>query len=487
MWLSFIEWVFIKNNEITVKQKHILRARYPSEGERISSTELSVKSFKDMEGFSKATIDREVEKVREYWGVRDDIAGAYNEPLQNWLQQKFIEYKKTLISSDSSPEYIAICELQGRSILLQQPVEPEQILDVPMSEEHDELSGEFQQELAARQNAIGLEYPEGVVPLNSKFYMELDNILEQCQQTIIHSSALLRIQAPGQMGKTSLLARIVDYAECLDYRIARVDLQCADLSTLQNLDSLLQWLCQEVCDRLGLEIVVAENWKNGGGSKRACTKFFQEHLLRDIDRPLLLSLDNLERIFENPTVGDDFGSWLRSRHDERTTIWGQLRIIILHTWYIESQTPHNSPFNVGRVIRLPELTIDRVQKLAHLHGLDWDNLQTQQLTELVGLHPFLIRFALYHIAIGKTSLAVILERGHLADGLFNDSLQRYWRYLERYPELGKIMAQVVKSETPSRIISTLIEQLQDAGLVKHDGDLVLPANQLYRLYFRNRL
>ena len=334
---------------------------------------------------------------------------------------------------------------------------------------------------------LGLEYPEGVMPLNSKFYMDLDNILEQCQQTIIHPSALLRIQAPRQMGKTSLLVRIVDYAEGLNYRIARVDLQCADLSILQNLDSLLQWLCQEVCDRLDLEIVVAENWENGGGSKRACTKFFQQHLLKDIDRPLLLSLDNLERIFESPTVGDDFGSWLRSRHDEKTIIWGQLRIIILHTWYIESQTPNNSPFNVGRVIRLPELTIDRVQKLVHLHGLDWDHLQTQQLTELVGLHPFLIRFALCHVAIGKTSLSAILERGHLADGLFNDHLKRCWRYLERYPELERIMAQVVKSETPSIIISTLIEQLQDAGLVKRDGDLVLPANQLYRLYFRNRL
>jgi AAA-like domain len=337
---------------------------------------------------------------------------------------------------------------------------------------------------------LGLEFPEGVVPLNSKFYMDLDNILEQCQQTIIHPSALLRIQAPRQMGKTSLLARIVDYAEGLDYRIAKVDLQCADLSILQNLDSLLQWLCQEVCDQLDLEIVVAENWKNGGGSIRACMKFFQEHLLRDIDRPLLLSLDNLERIFENPTVGDDFSSCLRSQHEsgQNNIVWSQLRIIILHTWYIKSKTIHNSPFNVGRVIRLPELTTDGVQELVNLHGLDWDNLQTQQLTELVGFHPFLIRFALYHVAIGETSLAAILERGHLADSLFNNHLQRYWRYLERYPELREIMAQIVKSENPSIIIrSTLIEQLQDAGLVKLDGDLVLPANQLYRLYFRNRL
>jgi AAA-like domain len=494
MWLSFIEWVFKNNNEITVKQKNIIRARYPREGKKISSTDLA-KSFKELykdeEGFSKATIDREIEKVRECWELIDDVAGVYRESLQNWLQVKLIEYKETLIFSpdpiehkkslifstvpnDSTAEYIELCTAQ--------------LLDVPMLKVRDELSGEFQQEVAARQNIVGLEYPEGVVPLNSKFYMDLDNILEQCQQTIIHPSALLRIQAPRQMGKTSLLARIVEYAEGLDYRIARVDFQCADLATLQDLDSLLQWLCQEVCDRLGLEIVVAENWKNGGGSKRACTKFFQEHLLKDIDRPLLLSLDNLERIFENPTVGDDFGSWLRSRHEEGkgSILWSQLRIIILHTWYID-QAIHNSPFNVGRVIRLTELTIERVQELVYLHALDWDHRQTQQLTDLVGFHPFLIRLALYHVAIGETSLSEILERGYLADGLYNTHLNRYWRYLERYPELREIMAQVVKSETSSIIRSTLIEQLQDAGLVKRDGDLVLPANQLYRLYFRNRL
>jgi hypothetical protein len=339
------------------------------------------------------------------------------------------------------------------------------------------------------EKASNLEFPEGVMPLNSKFYMEPISALQQCQEAIIHPNALLRIQAPRQMGKTSLLERIVNYAEGLNYRIARIDLREADLATLEDLDLLLQWFCQEVCDRLDLPIVVAENWQNGGGSKSACVKFFEKHLLHTANQPLLLSLDNLDQIFINPLVGDDFASLIRAWHDKTNNTWRQqLRIIILYIWYVEPTVANHSPFNVGCPIDLPELTIDLVGKLVTLYGLEWSKGEIQQLTDLVGFHPFLIRLALYHVATKKTSLAEILDRGHLADSLFNGHLMSHLRYLERQPEeLRQIMAQVVNSESPPTIVSSLLQRLNDAGLVKLDGDRVLPANKLYQLYFSTRL
>lgn len=338
------------------------------------------------------------------------------------------------------------------------------------------------------EKASNLEFPEGVMPLNSRFYMEPFAALKQCQEAIIYPNALLRIQAPRQMGKTSLLERIVNYAEGLNYRIARIDLREADLDTLEDLDLLLKWFCQEVCDRLDLPIVVTENWQNGGGSKSACIKFFEKHLLHAANQPLLLSLDNLDLIFTDPLVGDDFASLVRAWHDKKQPIWGQLRIIILYIWYVEPTVANHSPFNVGCLIDLPELTIDLVGKLATVHGLDWGDREIQQLTDLVGFHPFLIRLAMYHVAIEKTSLAEILDRGHLADGLFNSHFMGYLRYLERQPEgLRQIMAQVVNSESPPTISSSLLQRLNDAGLVKLSGDRVLPANKLYQLYFSTRL
>lgn len=335
---------------------------------------------------------------------------------------------------------------------------------------------------------IGLEFPEGVMPLNSRFYMEPISALKQCQEAIIHPNALLRIQAPRQMGKTSLLERVVNYAEGLNYRIARIDLREADLATLEDLDLLLKWFCQEVCDRLDLPIVVAENWQNGGGSKSACVKFFEKYLLHNNNQPLLLSLDNLDLIFTDPLVGDDFASLLRAWHDKKNHTWGQLRIIILYVWYVEPKVANHSPFNVGCPIDLPELTMDLVEKLVTLYNLDWGEVEIQQLTNLVGFHPFLVRLALYHVATQKTSLAEILDRGHLADGLFNSHFMGHLRYLERQPEeLRQIMAEVVNSEFPPTISSSLLQRLNDAGLVKFSGDRVLPANKLYQLYFSTRL
>jgi hypothetical protein len=83
-----------------------------------------------------------------------------------------------------------------------------------------------------------LESPEEVVPIGSRFYMEPASVLEECREEIVRPKALLRIQAPRQRGKTSLLERIIQYADSFDYRVARVDLHSADLSTLQNLNSL---------------------------------------------------------------------------------------------------------------------------------------------------------------------------------------------------------------------------------------------------------
>jgi hypothetical protein len=179
---------------------------------------------------------------------------------------------------------------------------------------------------------------------------------------------------------------------------------------------------------------------------------------------------------------------VRAWHDKKQLIWGQLRIIILYIWYVEPKVANRSPFNVGCPIDLPELTINLVGKLVALYDLDWGDREIQQLTDLVGFHPFLIRLALYHVAMKRTSLAEILDRGHLADGLFNSHLMGHLRYLERQPEeLRRIMAEVVNSESPPTISSSLLQRLNDAGLVKLNSDRVLPANKLYQLYFSTRL
>ena len=53
-----------------------------------------------------------------------------------------------------------------------------------------------------------LELPRGQVPLNSPFYIERPPTELICFEEILQPGALIRIKAPRQMGKTSLMARI---------------------------------------------------------------------------------------------------------------------------------------------------------------------------------------------------------------------------------------------------------------------------------------
>jgi AAA-like domain len=498
MWLSFIEWVFIKNNEITVKQKHILRARYPSEGERISSTELSVKSFKDMEGFSKATIDREVEKVHKCWGVRDDIAGAYNEPLQNWLQQKFVEYKKTLISSDSSPEYIAICELQSRSLPLQQLVEPEQLLDVPMSEEQDELSGEFQQEVAARQKIVNpitvmkLEQPGGLVSLDSPFYMACNKEFQMSLETIatLDAKGLVRIKSPRQMGKTSLLERILNDCNCKKWRTVKINLQTADSQSLQSTAQFLKWFFQQIISQLKLPIKLSQVWDDSVMTNVNCSEFFEDYLLKSTELPLVLAIDSLDIIFDYRDIANDFLGYLRTWIDDDRRYWPSLRIAIVHTWHYETEKLNRSPLNIGKEIKLPDLTVPQIQNLLHLHALDWNDRNILDLTNLVGGHPYLIRLALYHIANGDTTLSSLLTDAHTGNSIYIKYLQRQEKYITSDRKLIDLMAKVVNRDCPLEIRSIdsgSLVKLQELGLVENRCNAIQPKNQLLKLYFMDRL
>ena len=56
-------------------------------------------------------------------------------------------------------------------------------------------------------------YPNGAVPLGSPFYLERKPVEAQIKQEIRKPGTLIRIKAPREMGKTSLLLRILEFAK----------------------------------------------------------------------------------------------------------------------------------------------------------------------------------------------------------------------------------------------------------------------------------
>nr|MDZ8169743.1 AAA-like domain-containing protein [Nostoc sp. CmiSLP01] len=108
----------------------------------------------------------------------------------------------------------------------------------------------------------------------------------------------------------------------------------------------------------------------------------------------------------------DFFGLLRALHKEakRRDIWKKLQLVLVYS--TEAYVPvdiNQSPFNVGLPVELLEFTHEQVKDLAQRHQLNWSNTEVEKLTELVGGHPFLVRLALYKIALEKINLAEFLQ------------------------------------------------------------------------------
>lgn len=338
---------------------------------------------------------------------------------------------------------------------------------------------------------VAPEFPDGQVGLNSTFYVERPPIESRCYEEILQPASLIRIKAPRQMGKTSLMARILAQAAKQGYRTVILDLSLADGAVLTNLDKFLCWFCASVGRKLQLPNQLDDYWDEELLSSNSnCTVYFEEYLLAQIDTPLALGLDEVDRVFPYPEIAPDFFRLLRNWHEngKNRDIWKQLRLVVAHS--TEVYIPLNinqSPFNVGLPVELPEWSQQQVQELAKRHGLDWSASQVEQLMAMVGGHPFLVRLALYHVARQNITLDQLLQTSPTEAGIYGDHLRRHLANLQENLELKAAFKKVVATEASVNLEPMQVYQLQSMGLVQLQGNDVTPRCNLYRRYFRNCL
>ncbi|OUC15436.1 MAG: hypothetical protein B0A82_06805 [Alkalinema sp. CACIAM 70d] len=92
--------------------------------------------------------------------------------------------------------------------------------------------------------------PGGSVPLSSGLYMERPPIEPDCFREIVQPGALIQIKAPRQMGKTSLMARVLNHAKEQGYEAIPLSFQRADNKLFTDLDGFLRWFCEQIGLRL---------------------------------------------------------------------------------------------------------------------------------------------------------------------------------------------------------------------------------------------
>lgn len=345
------------------------------------------------------------------------------------------------------------------------------------------------------QSEVKLEFPEGPVSLNSPFYVERNPAETDCYEALAQPGALICIKAPKQMGKTSLLNRLLAARKKQGERAVRLNLLQAEKAVFSTLDKFLRWFCSYVTQKLKLASHLDDYWDENRGSIVSCTTYFETHLLEKLNTPLVLALDELDRVFQYPEIAKEFLPMLRSWHEEAKTleIWEQLRIVVAYSTeeYVKLDI-NQSPFNVGLRVELSEFTQEQVKNLAERHKLECDSDEKQHnlvsdIMEMVGGHPYLVRLALYHLARRDVTLEELLRDAPTDAGIYGDHLRRHLETLKKHPQLEAALKEIVLTKEPVRIETMLAYKLYSMGLIKRQGDRCIPRCELYRQYFRERL
>jgi hypothetical protein len=325
------------------------------------------------------------------------------------------------------------------------------------------------------------------------FYLERPAIEKRCYEEIKQPGSLIRIKAPENMGKTWLMNRIVAYARGNGYKTVTLSIKGLVDGISSDEETFLRSLCVAVGDELELPNNLNQHWDDKLSCIFNCTMYFQKYLLAS--SPVVLALNYLDLVFEQPAIANNFCNMLRDWHDKArrgdkvSEIWQKLRLIIVHSTEIYASLDINSSplANVGLVIELPEFNFDQVQRLLKLHQLNLTQAQVRQLMDLLGGHPLLLRRACDYLTLNEIPFEKLLKVASTLEGPFTGHLLEHLNKIENNPDLKTAFRQVVTAKNPVQLHPKIARSLHRLGLVKLEGNFVKPRCKLYRQFFCDRL
>lgn len=340
-----------------------------------------------------------------------------------------------------------------------------------------------------------LAFPSVGLAINSAFYVSRPPAEEQAFGELDRPGGLLRIKAPSNTGKTSLVLRALDYARSQGARTVLLNIQEADTAILQDTGRFLRWFCRNSAQQLGIENRLDDYWDDEIGQKISCKIYFREYLLPQVNGPIVLALDEVDQLFDHPAIVQEFLPMLRVWHEEamELEVWQKLRLVL--SYNTEVYVPlkiSQSPFNIGLSIQLPALTLNQAKMLAEKYDVSRtdgpEGEQLARLHELVSGHPYLIQLALYWLSEREITLATILEEAHKQSGIYIAHLRRHWQIMQRQPMLQEAFAAVLRSPEVGAEVDTLMAyQLERMGLVRIDGNFAMVSSELYYRHFKGLL
>ena len=330
---------------------------------------------------------------------------------------------------------------------------------------------------------LALESVGGAVPLRSPFYLERP--VDQAMESALNSrESIVLLKGSRQMGKTSLLARGLNWAREHGARAAFTDLQKFNDRNLKSADVFYHTLGESLADQLGLQALPSDGWDSRRSANVNFERYLRSEVLLNSNRPLVWGLDEVDRLFSVPFGSEVFGLF-RSWHNERALDpsgpWSALTLLISYATeaHLFITDLNQSPFNVGTRLELDDFTQAQVAELNRRHHnpvKSGDDLN--RLTRLLGGHPYLIRRALHELAAQTTTFAKFEAEADSDNGIFGDHLRRILVLLAKDPGLMEVVRGMLRSEPCPDTES--FYRLRSAGLLK--GSTQADAHLRCRLY-----
>ena len=340
-----------------------------------------------------------------------------------------------------------------------------------------------------------IDFPSGPVPLDSPLYINRPPLEDLVYKEIKQPGCFIRLKAPRKMGKSSLFNRMIAHAREHNYHTIYLDFREVDETIFTSLDKFLRWLCANASRQLHLVPILDDYWDGDIGSKVSCKLYFEGYLLKQIEKPVILAMNEINRVLEHPNIAHDFLPMLRFWHEQtkQNQTWQKLRLVVVHSTEIYIQLKLNqSPFNVGLAISLPPFTLQQVQDLAAHYGLSRveEEPGVQHLASLhamVGGHPYLVSLALYHLYRGEVIFQDLFQAAPTLGGIYRDHLREHLSILQSEPQLASAMQKVVMADESVSLDAITAYKLESMGLIQLCGNQATPSCKLYRLYFRQQL
>jgi hypothetical protein len=330
----------------------------------------------------------------------------------------------------------------------------------------------------------------GTVPLGSSFYIERD-----ADQTLfgalVRQESIVLIKGAQQTGKSSLLARGLQFARQAERIVYHIDCEQfapEDLNSRDNFSLRLLALLAEQADQ---EFAPETDWKPHLGANGNMERFLRRRILAHTQAPVLWALDGVDRLFKT-TYYNEFFALLRGLHTRRATEpeipWNRLTVLIAAATeaHLYIRDLSQSPFNVGARINLEDFEEDQTADLQKRYGLPmWADVEQQRLRDLLGGHPYLLARGLQEIRERNLDVLSFTELAARTDGPYRDHLEGMLRLLSADDGLRTDLRAVLEGRPCSEIG---FFRLRSAGVVVGDSvEEARPRCGLYARYFTRRL